>query len=105
MYDGVDRHTVLGATGDSNVPGLGFRYDTDDRWAIPNPTGLPGIFEGYCPPHYKDMREATEALIKRKFGDGGVYNKKTPGAFSFHNVDCGSCRQKIPSQLIYLVFT
>jgi hypothetical protein len=28
MYDGVDRHTVLGATGDPNVPGLGFRYDT-----------------------------------------------------------------------------
>jgi hypothetical protein len=81
MYDGIDRHTVLGATGDPNVPGLGFRYDKDDRWAIPNPTGLPGVFEGYCPPHYKDMREATEALIKRKFGDGGMYNIETPGAW------------------------
>jgi hypothetical protein len=27
------------------------------------------------------MREATEALIKRKFGDGGVYNIETPGAW------------------------
>ena len=61
--------------------GLGFRYDTDDRWALPNPTGLPGIFEGYCPPHYKNLSEAIEALIKRKFGDGGVYNMETPGAW------------------------
>jgi hypothetical protein len=26
MYNGVDRHTVLGGSGDPNVPGLGFRY-------------------------------------------------------------------------------
>ena len=25
MYDGVDRHTVLGASGDPKIPGLGFR--------------------------------------------------------------------------------
>jgi hypothetical protein len=83
MYDGIDRHTILGATGDSNVPGLGFRYDTDEkRWVLPNPTGLQGVFEGYCPPHYRNMREATEALAKRKFGKGGVYNPDTPGAWS-----------------------
>ncbi len=81
MYDGIDRHSILGATGDPNAVGLGFRYDTDKRWSIPNPTGLPGVFEAYCPPHYKDMREAVEALFKRKFGEGGVYNPKTPGAW------------------------
>src|ERR687897_1918857 len=47
MYEGVDRHTILGASGDPTVPGLGFRYDTDERWVLPNPTGLPGVFEGY----------------------------------------------------------
>jgi hypothetical protein len=83
MYDGIDRHTIFGASGDPDVPGLGFRYDKDEkRWALPNPTGLSGIFEGYCPPHYKNMREATEALAKRKFGQGGVYNANTPGAWS-----------------------
>jgi hypothetical protein len=82
MFDGIDRHTVLGASGDQNVPGLGFRYDKDERWSIPNPTGLQGVFEGYCPPHYHDMREATDALAKRKFGEGGVYNQNTPGAWS-----------------------
>jgi hypothetical protein len=79
LYHGIDRHAVLGASGDSNVPGIGFRYDTNDRWSVPNPTGLPGVFEGYCPPHYKDMREAVEALVKRKFAQGGVYNLETPG--------------------------
>jgi hypothetical protein len=83
MYNGLDRHTILGASGDPNVPGLGFRYDTDEmRWPLPNPTGLKDIFEGYCPPHYKNMREATEAFTKRKFGDGGVYNPNTPGAWT-----------------------
>jgi hypothetical protein len=81
LYHGIDRHTVLGATGDPNVPGLGLRYETDDRWSIPNPTGLPGVFEAFCPPYYKNMREAIEALARRKFGEGGVYNKETPGAW------------------------
>ena len=82
MYEGIDRHTILGASGNPAVPGLGFRYDTDERWSLPNPTGLPGVFEGYCPPHYRDMRDATEALAKRKFGPGGVYNPNTPGAWN-----------------------
>jgi hypothetical protein len=82
MYEGVDRHTILGASGDPAVPGLGFRYDTDERWSLPNQTGLQGVFEGYCPPHYKNMKDATEALAKRKFGEGGVYNPNTPGAWN-----------------------
>lgn len=83
MYTGIDRHTIFGASGDPNVPGLGFRYDKDEeRWTFPNPTGLLGVFEGYCPPHFKNMREATEALAKRKFSDGGVYNPNTPGAWN-----------------------
>ena len=79
MFDGIDRLTMLGASGDPEVPGLGFRSDKNERWAIPNPTGLAGVFEGYCPPHYRDMRAAVEALAKRKFGPGGPYNSGTPG--------------------------
>ncbi|MCG8350553.1 MAG: hypothetical protein MI924_22525 [Chloroflexales bacterium] len=79
MFDGIDRHVVLGASGDPNVPGLGFRYDTNDLWALPNPTGLPGVFEGYCPPHYPDMRAAVSAFVQRKFGPGGPFNPATPG--------------------------
>jgi hypothetical protein len=82
MFDGIDRFTVLGASGDPEVPGLGFRYDEDERWPLPNPTGLEGVFEAYCPPHYRDMAAAVEAFAERKFGAGGPYNRETPGAWS-----------------------
>lgn len=79
MFNDVDAFSVLGASGDPDVPGLGFHYDTDDRWPYPNPTGLPGVMEGCCPPHYHDMRAAVEALVERKFGPGGPFNPDTPG--------------------------
>jgi hypothetical protein len=82
MFDGIDRFSMLGASGDPDVPGLGFRYDVDDRWAVPNPTGLPGVFEAMCPPHYEDMAAAVEAFCERKYGSGGPYNGATPGAWS-----------------------
>ncbi|MBI0582667.1 MAG: hypothetical protein ISF22_00415 [Methanomassiliicoccus sp.] len=79
MFDGINPFSVLGATGDPDVPGLGFRYDTDERWALPNPTGLEGHFEGFCPPHCKDMREAVDRVVERKFGPGGPFHRDTPG--------------------------
>jgi hypothetical protein len=82
MFDGIDRFTMLGASGDPEVPGLGFRYDEDERWSLPNPTGLEGVFEAYCPPHYTDMAAAVEAFAERKFGPGGPFNRDTPGAWT-----------------------
>lgn len=79
MFDGLDRFTILGASGDPQVPGLGFRYDVDERWPLPNPTGLPGVYEGYCPPHYPNMRAAVEAFAQRKYGPGGPFNSGTQG--------------------------
>jgi hypothetical protein len=61
--------------------GLGGWMFDGDRWPIPNVTGLPGVFEGYCPPHYPDMRAAVEAFAQRKFGPGGPFNADTPGAW------------------------
>lgn len=79
MFDGINPYSVLGASGDPAVPGLGFRYDTNDLWPLPNPTGLPGVFEGFCPPYYPDMRAAVEAFVHRKFGPGGPFHSETPG--------------------------
>ena len=79
MFNGVDAFSVLGASENPQVPGLGFRFDTDDRWPYPNPTGLKGIMEGFCPPHYAHMREAVEAVCRRKFGPGGPFHPVTPG--------------------------
>lgn len=81
MFDGMDPFAVLGASGDPKVPGLGFRYDTDERWPLPNPTGLHDIFEGYTPPHHHDMRHAVDALVERKFGQGGPFHPDTPGYY------------------------
>jgi hypothetical protein len=82
MFDGIDRFSMLGASGDPDIPGLGFRYDEDERWSVPNPTGREGVLEAFCPPHYPDMRAAVEALCERKFGAGGPHNADTPGAWS-----------------------
>ncbi|MDY0038782.1 MAG: hypothetical protein RBS57_00605 [Desulforhabdus sp.] len=79
MFNGVDPFAVLGASGDPNVPGLGFKYKVDERWPYPNPTGLEGVMEGFCPPHYPDMRAAVEAVVARKFGPGGPFHPETPG--------------------------
>lgn len=82
MFDGIDRFCMLGASGDPEVPGLGFRYDEDERWPTPNPTGREGVFEAYCPPHYRDMAAAVEAFADRKFGPGGPFHPDTPGAWT-----------------------
>jgi len=79
MFNGIDPFSMLGASGNPDVPGLGFRYDTNERWPYPNPTGREGVMEGYCPPHYPDMRAAVEALCARKFGPGGPFHPETPG--------------------------
>lgn len=81
MFDGISSFSVLGASGDPEVPGLGFRFDTDERWPVPNVTGLPGVFEAHCPPHYPDMRTAVEAVVRRKFGPGGPFHAATPGPY------------------------
>jgi hypothetical protein len=82
MFDGIDRFSMLGASGNPDVPGLGFRYDEDERWAVPNPTGLPDVFEAFCPPHHPDMAAAVEAFAERKFGEGGPFNPGTPGPWT-----------------------
>ena len=92
-FDGMDWMVILGASGDPQIPGFGFRYDTNERWTLPNITGLPGVFEAYCPPHYRNMREAVEALAKRKYGPGGVYNEGTPGAWKDSAIVRGSAHR------------
>jgi hypothetical protein len=79
MFDGLDPFAVMGASTNSKISGLGFRYDIDERWPYANPTGLAGVMEGFCPPHYPDMRSAVEAVAQRKFGSGGPFHQDTPG--------------------------
>jgi len=92
MFNGIDAFSYLGASGNPDVPGLGFRYDTNDRWPYPNPTGLAGVMEGFCPPHYPDMRAAVEAVCERKFGPGGPFHPDTPGPWNDSRAVRGAAR-------------
>ncbi len=81
MYDGINPFSILGASGDPEVPGLGFSFEMLPNRPLPHITGLKGVFEGHCPPHFKDMRAAVESVIKRKFGSGGPFNSETKGPY------------------------
>jgi hypothetical protein len=78
--------------------GLAFRHDVPRsffllellRWGSPlpiiraNPVGIDGVFQGMCPPYYKDMSDAVDAVIKEKeqlYKDRGFFGKifKTQG--------------------------
>jgi hypothetical protein len=78
-FDGIDRLSILGASGNPDVPGLGFHVEHDERWPLPNPTGLPGVFETLARPHVRDAADAVERFAARKFGPGGPFHPATPG--------------------------
>jgi hypothetical protein len=81
-YDGLNRLSVLGGSGDPSAPGLGFVADDDERWPFPNVTGLPGYFETLSPPHVRSVAAGVEKLVARKFGPGGPFHPDTPGPWS-----------------------
>jgi hypothetical protein len=81
MYTGLNPFTVLGASGDPAVPGLGFRFEMLDGNPLPHVTGLPGVFEAHVMPHHASMRAAVEAAVARKYGAGGPLNAGTDGPY------------------------
>ncbi|NKE48619.1 hypothetical protein HB662_27875 [Roseomonas frigidaquae] len=81
MYTGLNPFTVLGASGDPSVPGLGFRFEMLEGNPLPHFTGLPGVFEAHVPPHHASMRAAVEAAVARKFGAGGPFDPKQGGPY------------------------
>ncbi|MDI4657933.1 hypothetical protein [Xanthobacter autotrophicus] len=81
MFTGLNPFTVLGASGDPTVPGLGFRFKMLDGNPLPHFTGLPGVFEAHVPPHHADMRAAVESAVRRKFGKGGPFDPTIGGPY------------------------
>ncbi|HVH02107.1 MAG TPA: hypothetical protein VM891_04010 [Amaricoccus sp.] len=81
MYTGLNPFTVLGASGDPAVPGLGFRFEMLDGQPLPWVTGRAGVFEAHVPPHHPDMRAAVEAVVARKYGAGGPFDPKVGGPY------------------------
>jgi len=65
------------ALGGTSVPGLGFRFvrpPTGSKNTLPNPVGLDGIFEAYCPPYYPSMDAAVDAVVDLKWGQSGTFS-------------------------------
>lgn len=55
-------------------PGLGFEFSKSSVANVrANPVGLPGIWEGVCPPYVSSMEDAVLKLVASKFGTGGLY--------------------------------
>lgn len=79
FFTGLNRWSILGAFADEGTAGLGFRFVRDERWTLPDPVGLDGVYEALCPPYHPDMRAAAEAFVARKFGPGGAYDPTTSG--------------------------
>jgi hypothetical protein len=98
---GLNRWSILGAFAEQGIQGLGFRFVQDERWTVPDPVGLDGVFEALCPPYYPDMRAAVRTFVERKFGPAGAYDpgvggpwkrsaevKRTVEPYSEEFVDC-----------------
>ena len=79
MFGGIDSLAIMGVARNQERGGLGFRADDRADWSVPNPIGLPGVFEGYCPPNFGSMSEAVQAFSRRRFRPGGPFNRETPG--------------------------
>lgn len=78
-FNGMSRWSILGALADQGIKGFGFRFVRNEKWTVPNPVGLEGIYEALCPPWYPDMREAVMEFVRRKFGPEGAYDPSTGG--------------------------
>jgi len=61
--------------------GLGFRHITGKKKktgvAVPVPVGIDGLFEAYCPPYFKTMSDAVDAIVEKKFGKDGIFSNET----------------------------
>lgn len=80
MFGGYTGQIMLGITPMSK--GLGFRAQIGKN-GRPNPVGLDGVLEAYCPPYYKSMDEAIDAFVYKKFGPGGSYTAEHKGVVPF----------------------
>ncbi len=64
---------------------LGFRTVQGKNSIFPIPVGIDGVLEGYCPPYFKDMSAAVDAVVTEKFGSNGLYAQDSDKAAPFLN--------------------
>ncbi|OGN95190.1 MAG: hypothetical protein A2Z75_02270 [Chloroflexi bacterium RBG_13_50_10] len=95
IFGGYTGQVMLGITPMSKGLGFTAQIGKDGR---PNPVGLDKIYEAYCPPYYKDMNEAVDAFVDKKFGGGGSHTAEYKGAKSFKDWKTIQSDFNIPSK-------
>jgi hypothetical protein len=90
IHASVGPSYILGNPNTTKEKGLGFTWAKPQfrlldffRWGTfltaprAHPVGLGDLIQGMCPPYYKNMADAVDALIATKFGPQGIYQDRT----------------------------
>ena len=80
VFGGYTGQVMLGIT--SMSKGLGFTAQKGNDGRL-NPVGLDNVFEAFCPPYYKDMSDAVDAVVEKKFGEHGHFTQQYDGVRPF----------------------
>lgn len=78
--------------------GLGFRFITG-KDGMPTPVGKDGYMEALCPPYFKDMDAAVDAVLDMKFGLGGLFSDY-PGKLPWREPDIARKASKYSEEAI-----
>jgi hypothetical protein len=67
--------------------GFGFSF-TQAKNGVPNPVGLKGHIEAYCPPFYPSMDAAVDAVVANKYGAKGCLTRNADGLTPLKDFNC-----------------
>jgi hypothetical protein len=80
IFAGYTGEVMLGIT--PMGKGLNFRV-VEDKEGNLNPVGLDGYFEAYCPPYYKSMDDAVDAILESMFSPASTLGPDYKGVLPF----------------------
>jgi len=80
MFGGYTGQVMLGVTPMSKGLGFQSQVGVDGR---PNPVGMEGFCEAFCPPFYQNMDDAVDAFLEKKYGPGAAYTSEYKGVTAF----------------------
>ena len=76
FYSGINPFSIMGLKAKKGQPGLGFKFEFNNDWGVPNPTGISDLYQSMSPPHYNTMSEAVDTFIEKKFGKDGTFRSQ-----------------------------
>jgi len=82
VWAGFTPLIVLGGT--PFCRGLGATFITG-KDGLPNPVAIKGQLASFCPPNYKNMDEAVDALVAEREGENGIFTSNFKGVTPFKN--------------------